>query len=158
MGRLFDAISFIAGLGPVSTYEGQGPMTLESLFRKPAPAGYSYEFRKEGNLILIDPSRVVSDAARERGMDRARVISEKFHSATADMLADVVSAIGRDTGINTVVLSGGVFQNRTLLSLGMERLRCKGFKVFANEKVPANDGGIALGQVYYALKGFHPAK
>jgi hydrogenase maturation protein HypF len=155
MGRLFDAIGFIAGLGAEATYEGQGPMELESLCIKPAARGYAFDAVEHDGILLIDPAKAVLGALRERGAGRARVISEKFHEGLAAMLADTVSVIGRGTDIKTVVLSGGVFQNRTLLTLGMEKLRRKGFKVFANERVPSNDGGIALGQVYYALKRFH---
>ena len=154
MGRLFDAVSFIAGLGAEATYEGQGPMELESLCLKPAARGYPFDIKKKGDIFIIDPAKAVLGALRERGPGRARAISEKFHAGLAGALVTTVSAISRDTGIKTVVLSGGVFQNRTLLTLGLEKLARRGFKAFANEKVPANDGGIALGQVYYALKGF----
>ena len=154
MGRLFDAVSFIAGLGFEATYEGQGPMELESLCRRPAMRGYSFDIVKTGGIFIIDPAKAVLGALRERGPMRARAISEKFHSGLAGALVKTISAISLDTGIRTVALSGGVFQNRTLLCCGMKKLRRGGFKVFANEKVPANDGGIALGQVYYALKKF----
>jgi hydrogenase maturation protein HypF len=154
MGRLFDAVSFIAGLGPEATYEGQGPMELESLCVKPSARPYSFDISRQDGVFLIDPAKVLAAALRERGAARARHISERFHAGLAGMLADTVLAISRGSGIKTVVLSGGVFQNRTLLECGMKSLRQKGFTVFANEKVPANDGGIALGQVYYALNRF----
>ena len=157
MGRLFDAIGFIAGLGAEAAYEGQGPMELESLCLRPAGRGYTFDIKNKDGVFIIDPAKAVLGALRERGPARARTISEKFHAGLAGALADTVSAISQDTGIKTVVLSGGVFQNRTLLALGMKKLARRGFKVFANEKVPANDGGIALGQVYYALKGFSQA-
>ncbi len=158
MGRLFDAISFIAGLGAEATYEGQRAMELESLIVRVPNRPYIFGLQKQDGAFIIDPSKAVLAALRERGGRRAQVISERFHSGLADMLVNTVSAIGRDTGITTVALSGGVFQNRTLLTLGMERLEREGFKVFANETVPANDGGIALGQVYYALKGFREVR
>ena len=154
MGRLFDAVSFIAGLGPEASYEGQGPMELESLYRRASNAPYAFDIREADGTLLIDPSRALASASGERGGDRARVISERFHTGLAVMLADVVSALARASGIRTVVLSGGVFQNRVLLESGKERLEGRGFKVFVNERVPANDGGIALGQVYYALNHF----
>ena len=109
---------------------------------------------KKDGVFIIDPAKAVIGALRERGPGRARAISEEFHGGLIVALVKAVSAISLETGITTVALSGGVFQNRTLLTLGMERLARAGFKVFANEKVPSNDGGIALGQVYYALKKF----
>ena len=154
MGRLFDAFSFIAGLGAEADYEGQGPMELESLCVRLSGRPYSFDIQKQDGVFIIDPRRAVLAAIRERGPRRARTIAERFHAGLAGMLADAVCAVSRDTGIKTAVLSGGVFQNRTLLALGIEKLESKGFKVFANEKVPANDGGIALGQVWYALKGY----
>jgi hydrogenase maturation protein HypF len=171
MGRLFDAMSFLAGLGAEATYEGQLAMELESLAVRVSNRPYIFELHKQDGIYIIDPAKAVLAAVRERGgvraphfgpfeksAGRARIISERFHSGLADILVNTAAAIRRDTGITTVVLSGGVFQNRTLLSLGMERLEREGFKVFTNEKVPANDGGIALGQVYYALKGFREQK
>ncbi|MFA6433699.1 MAG: carbamoyltransferase HypF [Elusimicrobiales bacterium] len=154
MGRLFDAVGFIAGLGVEATYEGQGPMELESLCRRPAGRGYRFDMEKKDGIYIIDPAKAVLGALRETGPGRARAISEKFHACAAEILLRAVSAVSRDTGIRTVVLSGGVFQNRTLLELALKKLARAGCKVFANEKVPANDGGIALGQVYYALKKF----
>ena len=154
MGRLFDAVAFLAGLGAEVSYEGQGPMELESLCRKPAARGYSFAVEKKDGVYIIDPAKAVLGALRETGPRRAGAISEKFHAGLAAVLTSTVSAISRETGIKTVALSGGVFQNRTLLTLGLDELAKAGFKVFANEKVPANDGGIALGQVYYALKKF----
>jgi len=157
MGRLFDAVSFIAGLGPDSTYEGQGPMELESLFRGPSPEPYPFGMEMSGGTLLIDPSAALAGALAERGAGRARRVSERFHTGLAEMLAEAVSRIGRSRGIRTAVLSGGVFQNRVLLELGKAALERKGFRVVSNEKVPANDGGIALGQVYYALNRFRRA-
>jgi len=157
MGRLFDAVSFIAGLGPETTYEGQAPMELESLCSGTPAKPYVFDIRKESGMLIIDPAKALTSALSERGPGRAKVIAERFHSGLALMLADAVSRISRDTGIKQVALSGGVFQNRTLLSLSMAGLERRGFKVFANEQVPANDGGIALGQVYYALNNFRQA-
>lgn len=154
MGRLFDAVAFIAGLGAGAAYEGQGPMELESLCSRPAARGYSFDIEKKDGIFIIDPAKAVLGALRERGPMRARAIAEKFHAGLAEALFKTISAVSLDTGIKTAVLSGGVFQNRTLLTRGIEKLERGGFKVFANEKVPANDGGIALGQVYYALKRF----
>ncbi len=154
MGRLFDAVSFISGLGPEATYEGQGPMELESLCARTSVQPYVFDISRQEGVFLIDPAKALVAALRERGAARARRISGRFHAGLAGMLADTVSVISRDSGIKTVVLSGGVFQNRTLLEYGMGRLKQKGFTVFANAEVPANDGGIALGQAYYALNSF----
>ena len=154
MGRLFDAVAFLAGLGEETTYEGQGPMELESLCGGKAERPYEFDIRRENGRLIIDPAKALLAAAAERGPGRARHIAERFHTGLAGMLAEVVSALKRETGIRTVVLSGGVFQNRFLLELCWERLERRGFKVLAGEKVPANDGGLSLGQVYYALNGF----
>ena len=157
MGRLFDAISFIAGLGTEATYEGQGPMELESLCARITGARYRFDIKKENGVYIIDPAGAVLGALRERGPGRARAVSGKFHAGAAAMIIKTASALRAETGIKTVALSGGVFQNRTLLALSLGGLSAGGFKVFANTKVPSNDGGISLGQVYYALNGFRQA-
>jgi len=86
------------------------------------------------------------------------IIAAKFHNTIINVAEELSLMIRLKTGINRVVLSGGSFQNR-YLSLGVEkRLTEKGFEVFMHGKVPANDGGIALGQLVIAAKSLKSAK
>ena len=74
-------------------------------------------------------------------------ISAKFHNTIISIIFAVAEMIRKDTGINKVVLSGGTFQNRYLLNTSEIELRRKDFEVYSHQRVPSNDGGIALGQL-----------
>jgi hydrogenase maturation protein HypF len=152
VGRLFDAVSCLAGLRDAVTYEGQAPMELESLFMHPRKDFYPFTLIRENGILVMDPSKAVLGALADIG--KARLISERFHCGLAAAAVNTLKTISSETGIKTIFLSGGVFQNRTLLELVIDGLERAGMKVFANSLVPANDGGISLGQAWYALNGF----
>jgi len=80
------------------------------------------------------------------------IISARFHQTMADIISDVCSRIRDDEGLNKVVLSGGVFQNRLLLEKTLDNLRRHQFEPFFHQKVPPNDGGICLGQAVIAAR------
>ncbi|OGR69419.1 MAG: carbamoyltransferase HypF [Elusimicrobia bacterium GWC2_61_19] len=155
LGRLFDAFSFISGVRGENTYEAQGPMELESLYTGRG-AAYRFEISEEGGGYIIDPAPALRAAARDRlsGKPAAR-IADGVHKGAAAMAVETAARLSGDNGIKTFCLSGGVFQNRTLLELITAGLERRGFKVYANRLVPANDGGLALGQAWYALKGYN---
>lgn len=73
-----------------------------------------------------------------------------FHRAVAEMIAEVAERVRHETGIGQVALSGGVFQNSLLVDLATDRLAGRGFEVLTHRTVPANDGGLALGQAAVA--------
>lgn len=157
-GRLFDAFSFIAGLRAEATYEAQGPMELESLL--PARGGRGYEFSVEEGPdgLLLDPAPAVRAAAADRRSGRsAAYISARFHAGVTAAAAGAAARLARASGLKTVCLSGGVFQNRALLEGVTASLERAGLKVYSNRQVPANDGGLSLGQAWYALAGYRPA-
>jgi hydrogenase maturation protein HypF len=79
-------------------------------------------------------------------------ISTKFHNTVAQVILEVSGQIRKETTLNKVVLSGGVFQNKYLLERSLYLLNREKFKVFSNHLVPANDGGISLGQLVIASK------
>ncbi|MEI7529414.1 MAG: carbamoyltransferase HypF [Elusimicrobiota bacterium] len=154
MGRLFDAFSFIAGVRTEATYEAQGPMELESLY-KGGTGSYGFDAGTGGGEIIIDPAPAVRAAVKDRLSGRsAGFISARFHNGAAAMAVDIARRLARETGIKTFCLSGGVFQNRVLLELVTAGLERSGFRVFSNIQVPANDGGVALGQAWYAIRGY----
>jgi hydrogenase maturation protein HypF len=74
----------------------------------------------------------------------------KFHRT----LADIICAVAAEQNIRNISLSGGVFQNKTLLAMVIKKLESKGLKVFTNTLVPTGDGGLALGQLYAKYRGF----
>ncbi|MHB0996439.1 MAG: carbamoyltransferase HypF, partial [Elusimicrobiales bacterium] len=158
MGRLFDAFSFIAGVRAEATYEAQGPMELESLPPLRAAGAYEFKLRRTGDLLELDPAPAVRSAAADRLAGRpAAFISARLHAGLAAAAAETCARLCAAHGLKDVCLSGGVFQNRTLLELVTRRLERRGLRPRSNRLVPANDGGISLGQAWYAIRGYRPA-
>ena len=155
MGRLFDAFSFISGVLDEATYEAQGPMEMESLLDGKKHGEYSFGVAQGEVPFELDPAPVIRAAVKDRlaGVSSA-VISARFHAGVAAAAAAAVIKLAGDSELETVCLSGGVFQNRALLEDLTGRLSRAGLKVLANARVPSNDGGIALGQAWYAINGY----
>ena len=146
-GRLFDAVSALLEVCTVSSFHAEAPMRLEDIISKePVTGYYSYEI-KDFIDVLPAVREIIKDI--ERGENKG-VISAKFHNTLVALSVEVSRIIRDKTGINTVVLSGGAFQNRYLSSHLEQGLKDEGFRVFVHRKVPANDGGIALGQLAIA--------
>ncbi|WP_084495593.1 carbamoyltransferase HypF [Nocardia shimofusensis] len=154
MGRLFDAVSSLAGVRHVVDYEAQAAIELEGLSRHGDPGEVSYRFTvgSGADPALIDPgpviAAVVADAAA--GVPAA-TIGARFHAAVARLVLDIAwefAAVDR-----VVALSGGVFQNALLLSGSRKLLRDNGFTVLTHSRLPPNDGGLAFGQVLAVAAG-----
>ncbi|MDT7698375.1 MAG: hydrogenase maturation protein HypF [Pseudonocardiales bacterium] len=145
MGRLFDAVSALAGVCQVADHEGQAAVELEGAGRGvPAPDGYRFG-------EAMDPAPVVRAVAADvRAGVAGAVVSARFHAAVVDLVTGVVATAHAATGLSTVALSGGVFQNPTLLAGVCRALRRNDFTVLRHRVVPPNDGGIALGQLMIA--------
>ncbi|MCK4662021.1 MAG: carbamoyltransferase HypF [Bacteroidales bacterium] len=145
-GRLFDVIACLLNLCSKQSFDAEGPMRLEAIVDKTEKSYYPFEivngivrFEKMLNSILNDISK-----------RSASIISAKFHNTIVNIINDVVCQIKKDTGINKIVLSGGVFQNRFLLEKLIQILANNNFEVYTNHLIPPNDGGIALGQLVVA--------
>jgi hydrogenase maturation protein HypF len=147
-GRLFDAVSAITGLCNISSFHGEAAMRLYALIDPSCSARYDYE---AGPVIRFGPMirQIVKD--KQLGISNA-VISTKFHNTIIAVIEDGVERIRRERGLAKVVLGGGVFHNRYILERLENSLAEKGFQVYTHEKVPANGGGIALGQLIIAGK------
>ena len=147
MGRLFDAVASLAGVRQTITYEGQAAIELEALTVTGAEGAYSFHY--SGGEIDAAPviQSVVEDVLK--GCSPA-IIGARFHDAVADLILQVGVDLRKRTSINQIALSGGVFQNVTLLELAVRRLENAGFEVLTHNKVPPNDGGLALGQAVIA--------
>jgi len=149
-GRLFDAAAAAIGFTREVTFEGEAAMWLEGV-ADPSETG-EYEIHISGDEpIVVDPSALIVRVARDilKGSHRARVAA-RFHNSMARMIACVVSKLATRTGIDTVGLTGGCFQNKLLTEKASSLLQDKGFRVLLHETVPPNDGGIALGQAICA--------
>lgn len=143
-GRLFDAVSALAGVRQVVAYEAQAAIELEGLSRGAGSGTGCYAFALHDGVI--DPAPVLGAVvADQRAGVPAGIIGARFHRAVAEVIVRLASA-HREVS-PTVVLSGGVFQNATLLQLALHGLQDNGFEAITHHRVPPNDGGIALGQL-----------
>ena len=150
-GRLFDAVASILGLHQTVSFEGQAAIALESLATSATEAyDYAIDGRDPAQVDMRLMVRQIVDELR-RG-EPASAISARFHNTLAMVVCDVCVRMRRATGLTRVCLSGGCFQNVRLLSACVDELRARGFQVFYQRAVPANDGGIALGQAAVACE------
>jgi hydrogenase maturation protein HypF len=150
-GRLFDAVSAICGLCARSSYEGQAPMRLEGVVARAAAGTYPFTLASVGGQLTVDWSELVRGAAADaRRRLPAGTISRRFHDTLAAAVVAAASRLAERSGARHVVLTGGVFQNVTLLTGVLSGLRKRKFSPLIHRQVPANDGGISLGQAYYA--------
>ena len=150
-GRLFDAVSAICGLCVRSSYEGQAPMLLEGAAARTAAGTYPFTLADEDGQLTVDWSELVrGTVADARGRLPAGTISRRFHDTVGDAIVAAASRLAESAGARHVVLSGGVFQNVTLLSRVLSGLRKRKLAPLIHRQVPANDGGLSLGQAYYA--------
>jgi hydrogenase maturation protein HypF len=151
MGRLFDAAAALAGVRSTVNYEAQAAVEFEALAAAAETGSYPLELVERSGELLIDPSllfsRLVDDLRRGVSLP---VISARFHNGVARMVVDVCQRLRRSNGLSQVALSGGVWQNLTLLRKTFIGLEQAGFTVLIHQKVPANDGGLALGQAAVA--------
>lgn len=147
MGRLFDSVASIIGLSDKVTYEGQAAMELEALIEEEGTDSYSYEILNKDKYV-IDISNALYDIVFDaiNGVDK-KIISLKFHNMIVNFTIEMCNRIRKESNINKVALSGGVFQNAYLLKKIIEGLEKDKFIVYTHKNVPCNDGGIALGQI-----------
>jgi len=168
-GRLFDAVAAITGLCLVNSFEGQAAMALEQAADEAEGGTYGFKIIEEasdgaketdgsgGNLYEIDFSPTIATIASEAASEvPVNTISARFHNTLVEALTDSIIRVnrlvqGRKPGI---CLSGGCFQNTLLLSNLKKRLEEEGFAVYTHSLVPANDGGVALGQAVVAAHNF----
>ncbi len=150
MGRLFDAVSALAGVCRSATYEGQPAMLLEQA-AAPNARGYPFELAREQGRVVVDTRPLVAAVVADlvAGVAPADV-SGRFHATIATVAFDVCREIREGTGLGRVCLGGGVFMNDLLLTDLVARLEASGFEAFVPREVPVGDGGIALGQVLVA--------
>ncbi|MGI5447153.1 carbamoyltransferase HypF [Streptomyces sp. CA-243310] len=176
MGRLFDAVSSLAGICHHAGYEAQAAIELEAAARTAheaggADEGYAFALRPAvpgtGAVpyatghpdpaahpdppMTVDPAPVLAAVVADlRAGTPATLIGARFHRAVTDLVAEVCVAARDRHGLDTVALTGGVFANTLLSSACAEALRGHGFTVLRHHRVPPNDGGLALGQLMVA--------
>ncbi|HZZ20203.1 MAG TPA: carbamoyltransferase HypF [Opitutaceae bacterium] len=142
-GRIFDAAASLMGLCHRATFEGQAAMELEAIADPDEQGAYPFSMNEEDTLIVDwQPTLKALLEELSEGVPQ-KTIAARFHNA----LVNTVVAVARKVGLRVVVLSGGCFQNVLLLTNTVQRLRGAGFEPRWPQRVPINDGGIALGQI-----------
>ncbi|MFN2196250.1 MAG: hypothetical protein ACK2UW_09025, partial [Anaerolineales bacterium] len=148
IGRLFDAVSSLIGLRQSVNYEAQAAIELEAQAALHEFGIYQFERRVE--ILDFTPAirAIVGDL---RNKIPTQVIAARFHNTLALLIQETCRSLRDETGSNQVVLSGGVWQNRTLLARTYNMLKNDNFEIYTHHTVPANDGGISLGQAAVAM-------
>jgi hydrogenase maturation protein HypF len=152
-GRLFDAVSFICGMGPQEMeFEAEAAMKLEAAASEKTAKSYPFDILENPGPALISFAPAVRGLVedRKRGVPAA-LMASKFHNTLIRLIGQMAEKARREHGIETVSLAGGCFLNRKLL-LGTEKLlRKKGFTVVRSEAYSPNDESLSLGQIAHAL-------
>ena len=143
-GRLFDAVASLIGLRQRTGFEGQAAMELEFIADRSVAGSYPFSVDQTNSTAVIDPAETVRAILRdhEEGVP-CSAIASRFHNT----MAEIMVAVAKIAGEEKIALSGGCFQNKLLTELAVTRLRSEGFKVYWHQRIPPNDGGIALGQL-----------
>jgi hydrogenase maturation protein HypF len=137
VGRIFDAVASFANLVHKQSFEGETGLKMEMFYDENIKESYSYE--------IVDSQIDISSCIKEIVVDKdAKTICTKF----LNMLVDIIVNISKDNRTLPVILTGGVFQNKTLLELVIKQLDKNFIKYYYSKKVPLNDSGISLGQIY----------
>ena len=156
-GRLFDAVAALVGVPGTAraTYEGQAAIELELAADGPTDRSYPFRLRPGNDGLEIETGGVIHAVVEDllAGLP-ASAVSSRFHRTVAEMVVRVCERLGEGCGVGAVALSGGAFQNMLLMSQAVRLLDGKGFVVYRHRRVPANDGGISLGQAVLADRVF----
>jgi hydrogenase maturation protein HypF len=146
-GRLFDAVAALLGIRDAVSYEGQAAIDLE----------HAADHDETGSYPMPLRDGVLEVAGLVRGLTEDLVdgvpvgaLAARFHNSLAGAVVSTCEVLRDEHGLDTVALSGGVFQNSLLVTRCLDRLEASGFTVLTHRQVPPNDGGISLGQAAVA--------
>ena len=146
-GRLFDAVASLTGHCQINSYEGEAAIKLESTAIS-SFSNLSYPFHiRQGSPMIIDWQQTIASILDDFSQDRNELIPAKFHNTLAEMMLSVAQLADQ----SNIVISGGCFQNACLVEKVLQRFQGTGFNVFQHEKIPPNDGGLALGQLIASI-------
>ena len=154
LGRVFDAVAAMVGLGTYNHFEAQLPMALEAIVENGIEEHYDFELIKKTNKpFQIDLRKmikqIITDIHERTGEG---VVSAKFHNTIAAALLEMAKEARASKKLDTVALSGGVFCNRYLTNRLINLLKESDFHILFNRDVPSNDGGISVGQAAIAAR------
>ncbi|MFC1961437.1 carbamoyltransferase HypF [Chloroflexota bacterium] len=150
-GRLFDAVAALLGFKGEISYEAQAAIELEMAADESEHGSYPFTIAEQGDNHIVQFPEVFRSIINDLHHSiTPAAIAMRFHHTVAQIVVEMCRHLSRKTGIRKVALSGGVFQNRLLLRLTVPALEKASFSVLTHRNVPANDGGISLGQAVIA--------
>jgi hydrogenase maturation protein HypF len=149
-GRLFDAVASLLGLCHKATFEGEAAMALEfAIDGVQTEEAYPFEIGENDSILVLDWQPTIAQLLDDRGRGIAKsLIAARFHNTLVEMMIAAAKMIAQPK----IALSGGCFQNKYLTERTIARLRAEGFSPYWHQRVPTNDGGIALGQIVAAAR------
>ena len=148
LGRVFDGVASICDVLQVSSYEGESGLLLESFYSEDVKDRFGYSL-KNGKIVFENLVQKSLELMSENlNIKNKKVI---ISSMLINTLSSIIEDISERSAIDKIVLSGGVFQNRTLLERVLKRLDRLGKRVYFQQETPINDGGISLGQAWWAV-------
>jgi len=152
LGRLFDGVAALIGVHRQVSFEGQAAMELETLATDSSGQAYPYKMIKDkGRPYILDITSMIKSIVSEmEAGHKTDQIAASFHQTLINAFVVMAEDMRQKTGLTRVALSGGCFQNKILLEGTVDKLRNSGFDVYGHRQVPANDGGISLGQAVVA--------
>ena len=151
VGRLFDAVAALCGICPEVNYEGQAAVELEAACDPHERRRYPVALTSAGGSLLLDPREMIGAIAADVAAGvAAGAVASRFHHAVVHATVDACATLASRHATELVVLSGGVFANRRLLTGSIAGLRAAGLRVLTPRRLPAGDGGISYGQAAIA--------
>lgn len=158
IGRLFDGIASLLGIAHHISSEAQAAMLLEEeALKEYSDSPFSLPISiRESNTIIVNTAQLIQEIVTMLSIKiPTPTIAIRFHKAIAQITVDLAIRLRDRYNISTVALSGGVFHNRILLHLITQGLQKKSFDVIVPQKLPCNDGGIALGQIAIGRENYN---
>lgn len=150
-GRLFDAAASIILGKTNASIEAELPIELEKIAQKGCGETYAFNIKHEDDMPVIDTIPIIKAIVKDLSKKTPKPeISARFHNTIAAVISKVAYDLRKRSGVKTVVLSGGVFQNKYLVKKAMAMLEDANFKVYAHSSIPTNDSGIPIGQIAIA--------
>lgn len=137
MGRLFDAVASLGGMAQIQSYEGETGLKIEQAYDSKIVEFYKFKLEEQSINLSLIVKQIIEDKDKE-------LICSKF----INTLVEIILSISKEYKELPIILTGGVFQNKTLLELVSSRLRKLKREYYYSKKIPLNDGGISVGQIY----------
>jgi hydrogenase maturation protein HypF len=152
LGRLFDGVAALIGLHRTVSFEGQAAMELEAQATEATGSPYPFEIlRNTDKPYILDYTPMIRAIVADLTAGKTKMqIASSFHQTLTDAFSVMAFEIQKATGLKRAVLTGGCFQNKILLEGSIKKLKDAGFEVYCHGNIPANDGGISLGQAVVA--------